>query len=501
MTRAYLGVDVGTYETKGALVAAGGEVLASAKRAHRMIVPRPGWAEHRADEDWWDEFAAVSREVIAVSGLAPSEIRAIAASGIGPCVLPVDEAGAPLTNAILYGVDTRAEREIRELTGTVGAERIFEVCGNALTSQSTGPKILWLKRNRPEVYARAHKFLNSTSFLVHRLTGRFVVDHYTAANASPLYSADALDWTAALAPDLTPLGRLPELAWSTEIAGGATTDAAARCGLAPGTPVVVGTIDAAAEAVSVGVVEPGDMMLMYGSTVFTVLVANSRVRDPRLWWAPWLFPGRHASLAGLATSGACTRWFVDQLARELGAEDALDALAREAASSPAGARGLVFLPYFSGERTPIHDPRAKGVWFGLTLAHARADLYRALLEGIAHATRHILDAYAEAGAPLSAIRAVGGGLRNPTWTQATSDISGRSQEVTKWGLGACYGDAFLAALAVGDVGANDIHRWNPATARITPDPANTAVYARQHEIFLALYERNRDLMARLDDAS
>ncbi len=416
-------------------------------------------------------------------------------------MLPVDKSGAPLANAILYGVDTRAEREIRELTEAIGAERIFEACGNALTSQSVGPKILWLRRNRPDIYARAAKFLNSTSFLVHRLTGRFVVDHYTAANASPLYGADALDWTSALAPDVTPLDRLPELAWTTEIAGGVTAQAAAATGLAPGTPVIVGTIDAAAEAVSVGVIEPGDMMLMYGTTIFTVLVTPSRVRDPRLWWAPWLFPGRHASLAGLATSGACTHWFHDQFARELDDGAAFEQLAIEAASSPPGARGLLFLPYLSGERTPIHDPHAKGVWFGLTLAQTRADTYRALLEGIAHATRHVFDTYSEAGVTLGSIRAVGGGLRNPVWLQATSDISGQRQETTKVGLGACYGDAFLAALAVGDVGPADIRRWNPVSSRVAPNAANTSLYARQHDIFLQLYERNRDLMARLGDVS
>ena len=360
--KAYLGIDIGTYESKGALVDSDGRVLASASRPHKMLVPQAGWAEHRAEEDWWGDFVAISRELIARSGIAAGDIRAVGCSGIGPCVLPVDEAGAPLCNAILYGVDTRAAREIEDLNDAVGKEAIFARCGNALTSQSTGPKILWLKRHRPDIYARAHKFLNSTSFLTHRLTGRFVVDHYTAANASPLYDATALAWTADLAPEIAPLDRMPDLAWSAEIAGGVTSRAAAETGLAAGTPVIVGTIDAAAEAVSVGVIAPGQMMLMYGSTIFTVLIAAARARDPRLWWAPWLFPGQHASLAGLATSGALTHWFRDQLAPDLNPADAMAALAAEAAGSPPGARGLVFLPYFpgSGRRSMIRTPRACG---------------------------------------------------------------------------------------------------------------------------------------------
>lgn len=496
--KAYLGVDIGTYESKGALVDVDGGILATASRPHRMIVPRPGWAEHRAEEDWWADFSAISRELIARSGAAPNEVRAVAASGIGPCVLPVDAAGKALSNAILYGVDTRAAKEIEELTDRIGAARILDKCGNALTSQSIGPKILWLRRHRPEIFARAHKFLNSTSYLVHRLTGRFVVDHYTAANASPLYDADALDWTDELAPEITPLDRLPELAWSTRIAGGVTASAAEQTGLAPGTPVIVGTIDAAAEAVSVGVLEPGEMMLMYGSTIFTVLVTSSRIRDARLWWAPWLFPGSHAALAGLSTSGALTHWFRDQLARDLDPASAMSALAAEAATSPPGARGLVFLPYFSGERTPIHDTQAKGSWFGLNLTHTRADMYRALLEGVAQGTNHVFQTYQEAGASAKDIRAVGGGVRNKVWTQATSDISGLAQTTLKSNLGASHGDAFLAALAMGDVSADAIHRWNPVEARIEPDAALAPMYARQYRVFRELYDRNRDLMAALD---
>ncbi len=175
------------------------------------------------------------------------------------------------------------------------------------------------------------------------------------------------------------------------------------------------------------------------------------------------------------------------------------ALAAEGEASPPGANGLVFLPYFSGERTPIHDPRAKGVILGLTLAHTRADVYRALIEGIAFGTNHILETYAEAGAPFRTIHAVGGGLRNPLWAQTTSDVSGRPQEVRRVSLGASYGDGFLAALAIGDVSSEAIKAWNPAASRIEPEAANAEVYRRRYAVFRELYPRTRDLMARLED--
>ena len=202
-------------------------------------------------------------------------------------------------------------------------------------------------------------------------------------------------------------------------------------------------------------------------------------------------------MAGLATSGTLTHWFADQLARDLSAESAMAALAAEGRTSPPGANGLVFLPYFSGERTPIHDPNAKGAIVGLTLAHTRADMYRAALEGIAFATKHIFDTYAEAGAPPSTIVAVGGGLRNRIWTQATSDISGFRQEAREISIGASYGDAFLARLALGEVSRSAIKQWNPDAFTIEPDPRNARLYERRYAIFRELYPRTRELMVEL----
>jgi xylulokinase len=391
----YLGVDIGTFESKGILIDETGAIVASAARPHKMLVPQPGWAEHRPEEDWWGDFVFVTRVLLSQSGADPKTIRAVACSAIGPCMLPVDAAGAPLSNAILYGVDTRAAREIDALNEQIGAETILERCGNALTSQSVGPKILWLKNNRPDLYARSAKFLNSTSYINFRLTGRYVIDHYSAANSSPLYDVEKQDWTFDLAPDIARRDQLPDLLWTTDIAGEVTEAAAAETGLAAGTLVTAGTIDAAAEALSVGVLSPGDMMVMYGSTIFTIMLSRKRIEDARLWYAPWLFPGEHSSMAGLATSGTLTHWFRDLAARELDKDKAFGKLAMEAEASPPGANGLVMLPYFSGERTPIHDAHAKGTIFGLNLTHTRGDLYRALLEGLAFEARQTVDALTE----------------------------------------------------------------------------------------------------------
>lgn len=481
-----LGIDIGTFETKGVLVDAAGRIVAQARRPHRMLVPRPGWAEHRADEDWWGDFVAVSREILASSGLDPAAIAAVAVSAIGPCMLPVDAAGAPLMNGVLYGVDTRATAQIAALNARIGEARILATCGNALTSQSVGPKILWLKEERPDLFARTARVLTSTSYLVWKLTAEQVIDHYTAANFSPLYDVNRLDWTTDLA-DFIGAERLPRLMWSTDIAGTITAAAAAETGLAAGTPVTCGTIDAAAEAVSVGVQGPGDLMMMYGSTIFMIQVTAAPVRDPRLWYAPWLFPGAHASMAGLATSGTLTHWFRDTLAPGTG----FDVLAAEAAASPKGAKGVLCLPYFSGERTPIHDPQAKGAFFGLDLTHGRGDLFRAVCEGIACGTAHVMEVLRELGAAPARVLAVGGGTQNAVWLQATSDLGQVPQILCDKTLGASYGNAFLAALAIGRVLPGEIAEWNPVARLVQPEPA--AAYDRQYPLWKALYRQTRDI--------
>lgn len=491
----YLGIDIGTFESKAALVDEAGRIVATASHPHKMHVPQAGWAEHDAEQDWWGDFRYLSNRVIAESKVYPKQIRAVGASAIGPCMLPVDRNGNPVMNGVLYGVDTRAHEEIRQLTDEIGEGEILKLSGNTLTSQSVGPKIMWLAKNHPQLFQKSHKILGATSFIVHRLTGNHVVDHYSAAGNAPLYDPAAANWTDRHARNIAPLELLPDITWTTDIAGTVTRRAAEQTGLAAGTPVITGTIDAAAEAISVGVTSPGQMMLMYGSTVFTILVTDKRVDDARLWYAPWLFPGQHASMAGLATSGTLTHWFRENFAREFtDPKQAAIALANEAAISPPGANGLVMLPYFSGERTPIHDPHAKGMLFGLNLTHTRADIYRAVLEGIAHGTRHVIETYGEAGIAPRSIEAVGGGTNNAVWFQATSDIIGMTQHVRQKTMGASYGDAFLAAVGVGDAKRGDIETWNPPGRVVVPNAETAMLYDKSHHTFRELYRCNKDLM-------
>ena len=490
-----VGVDIGTFETKAVLVNEIGEVEAQAHRPHKMLVPQPGWAEHRPNEDWWGDFCQVTNEIVKESGINSADIKGLACSAIGPCMLPVDDKGEPLMNGVLYGVDTRSHEEIDILNNIIGENEVLKFCGNALTSQSVGPKILWLKRNKPEIFQKTSKILTSTSFLVHKLTEKFVIDHYTAANFSPLYNIHTQNWSEELTKDIISLECLPELKWSTEIIGNITKKAASETGLPNGIPVTTGTIDAAAEAISVGLATEGDTMCMYGSTIFMISLTKKQSSDPRLWYAPWLFKGEHASMAGLSTSGTLTHWFRDQFGKDLDVESGFSELTSEAVASRPGANGIVFLPYFSGERTPIHDPSAKGTIFGLRLDHKRGDIYRSLLEGIANGTRHVVETFEDAGTQTKVLYAVGGGTKNDLWLQSTSDITGVDQIIRKNTIGASYGNAFLAACSTGITERKMIDVWNPIKTKIIAN--NYEVHNHNYEIFKSLYEATKHLMKKI----
>lgn len=495
MTTWLLGIDVGTYSTKGVLTTPEGEVLHQHVVEHDVSFPKPGWVEHDADAVWWSDTVAVCHSV-RDAGFDMSNIGAVAVSAIGPCILPIDEQGNPLRPGMLYGMDTRAHEEIEWLNQEFGEEAMFELGGMALTSQAMGPKILWLKRNEPEIYARTHKILTASGYLVYRLTGEYVIDKHTGAHYNPLVDIQTIEWDDRFAEPIVELEKLPRIMWSTEIAGTITGQAAAETGLPAGIPVTAGTVDAAAEAVSVGAIQPGDLMVMYGTTMFFILVTEKTVPDPRVWSTGYVFPGTRNIAGGMSTTGALTRWFRDQFgqpemeAEAAGGKNAYAALADLAADIPPGAHGLVCLPYFAGERTPIHDPDARGVFAGLTLSHTRGHLYRSVLEGTAYGVRHNIETLRDIGADPKRIVAVGGGAKNDLWLQIVSDIAGVPQVVQKQTIGAAYGDAFLAGLASGII--KDVSTltdtWIETKTTIEPNPEHNSVYGETYAVYRSLYE-------------
>jgi len=472
-----LGVDIGTSSSKGVLVGLGGEILGTAVREHTVDRSIPGQVEMDG-EIWWDEFVAIATELTD----RDVEVVAVGVSGMGPCVLLADEDDIPLRPAILYGVDTRATAEIAALSEEFGADEILERCGSALSSQAVGPKLAWVQKHEPEISARARRLYMPSSWLVMRLTGQYVLDFHSASQCTPLFDTRTLSWYRPWADSIAANVELPPLRWPGELAG---TTTSAVAGIGAGVPVIVGTIDAWSEAVSVGAQQPGDLMLMYGTTMFLINTVNTRVTDASMWGTVGAFKGTRNLAGGMATSGAITNWL-----RELvGGADYPTLLAEAAASGP-GAHGLLMLPYFAGERTPVMDPDARGVIAGLTLTHGRGDLYRAALEATAFGVRHNIETMTSAGAAIDRVVAVGGGAQGALWPQIVSDVIGLAQVIPTVTIGASFGAAFLAAALEHDI---SIDGWNPPSGLCEPDPATKVGYDELYEHYLDLYPATRDI--------
>lgn len=486
-----LGLDIGTASSKAVLTTLDGAIVASASVPHTMSMPRPGWAEVDAEAVWWADTTRLARQLVAEAEARP--IVGVGVSGVGPCLLLCDADGIPVRPAILYGIDMRATAEIDELTHRYGREHIVSWCGKQLSTQAVGPKMLWVQRNEPEVWGRSARWFNSSSFVTNRLTGEYVLDHHTASQCDPMYDLRGRRWHGDWAGEIAAGLPLPRLAWPIEIIGTVTAGAAEATGLPTGTPVTAGTVDAWAEAFSAGVRRPGDLMLMYGSTMFFVQNLTALHTHPDLWTTNGVEAGSYTLAAGMATSGSVTAW-LQQIA---GGVD-FRMLAEEAAATPPGADGLLMLPYFNGERTPVFDPKARGVIAGLTLRHTRGHLYRAIYEGIAFGIRQILELLDEAGGgPPTRLIAVGGGTQGGLWPQIVTNVTGRNQDIPEQTVGAAYGDALLAAIGTELVRADT--DWARVASTTTVDASTTEVYDYMYRAYRDLYPATRGHMHLLAD--
>lgn len=498
MTMAYyLGIDIGTRESKGVLIDGEGRLMEIAVTAHGLDNPRPGWFSQNADEIWWGDFCRLSRAILEKTGIDPKEIGCVGLSALGCDCVPVDKGGKALADAILYGIDSRAEKEIQWAKDAYGeeAERVF---GHTPCSSDIAPKVLWFKNNHPHIWEKAYKFLTASSYLCGRLTGNFVLDPYLAEDFLPLYDLKNGRINEEGCKPFCRPDQMAELLPATAIAGTVTAEAAAETGLAEGTPVLTGTGDSGAEAISSGVCQPGDVMIQLGSTGYIIYLSDHSIEEPRLWPGTFILPETYGICAGTNTAGALTQWMKEQWYREAAEGEAFLRMAEEAAEVPAGSEGLLCLPYFAGERTPINDPRARGCFIGLETRHTRGHMVRAGLEGICYTIRANLELMKEHGLELRRIFAVGGGTKNPVWMQCLADILEQEVAVPAVSIGAAYGDALMAALTSG--GFRD---WAEVSQKIEtaktyrPREETFAVYRKQGLLFDALYENTKEIMHRL----
>lgn len=480
---AVLGIDIGTSSTKAVLTTLNGTLIDKSVCSHTVERPFPGHVEMSPDV-WWDEFLTLTKTLLAAN--PDVEVLAVGVSGMGPCVALADSAGEPVRPAILYGVDTRSVEQISEWTERLGGEEaILQRCGSILTTQAAGPKIAWIAEHEPEAYARATRLFMPSSWLVEKLTHEYVLDHESASQCTPMYDIETQEWYRPWADQIAPGIELPRLGWAGDVAGTITSEAARITGLPMGIPVTVGTIDAWSEALSVDAHNPGDLMLMYGTTLFFINTVTRPVRDPSLWGTIGALPDTRNVAGGMATSGAVTAWL-----RDVFGSPRFHDLMVEAEEARPGAHGLILLPYFAGERTPIMDPSARGVIAGLSIEHTRGDLYRAALEATGYAIRHNIETIEAAGGSIQRIIAVGGGVKDDIWAQIVCDITGRPQVIPTEIIGASYGCAWLAANLIAPISGA---QWNPPARTLTPQTDTAATYDRFYQNYLKLYSATREV--------
>jgi xylulokinase len=490
-----LGIDIGTTSTIGVLIDCEGGTLALAQRPVDLYSERPGWAEE-APGQWWDNTCAIVPELLAKSGRSAADIAAVGVTGMLPALVLLDGEGRLLRRSIQQS-DGRTGREVAELAAEVDAAAFVRRTGNGINQQLMAPKLRWLERHEPDVSGRIATVFGSYDYINWRLTGVRVIEHNWALESGFLDLA-----SGRIDPELVALGhidpaKLPPVRPSHELIGEVTRAAAAVTGLAAGTPVVAGCADHVASAFVAGIRRDGDLLIKFGGAG-DILLATDRPRpDPRLYLDYHLVPGLFMPNGCMACSGAVLNWIVRELGGDLGDEPHAK-LDRLAAEVPPGAEGLLLLPYFLGEKTPLHDPYARGTLVGLGLHHTIGHIWRAALEAVAYGFRHHVEVFEELGQGVRRVVASDGGAGSRIWMQIAADILGHPIELLAGHPGSSLGAAYVAGVAAGSfAGWDEITRYVRPAGVVEPDPARMDRYARHYTLYRELYGRLQPLYPRL----
>jgi xylulokinase len=492
-----LGIDVSTTATKAVLVDESGAVRGIGVSEYGFSVPRPLWSEQEPHL-WWDGAVAAIRSVLGSTGIAAGDVAAVGLTGQMHGAVLLDRDGGVLRPAILWN-DQRTGAECDIIRRAVGPERLIAITGNDALTGFTAPKLVWVRDHEPDVWARVAHVLLPKDYVRLRLTGEYALDKADGAGTI-LFDLAARDWSPEVlaALEIDPAW-MPPTFEGPAVTGGLTAEAAAATGLHPGTPVVAGGGDQAANAVGVGVIDPGSMALSLGTSGVVFAATDRPLHEPRgiVHAFCHAVPGRWHMMSVMLSAAGSLRWFRDALAPGVEFGDLVGA----AAEVPPGSGGLLFLPYLTGERSPHPDPLARGAFVGLDVSHDRRHLTRAVLEGVAFGLRDGLDLMAEAGLPAPAqIRASGGGTASPLWRQILADVLAVEIATVDTTEGAAYGAALLAAVGAGwyaTVGA--AAEANVHTTPVASPGEDAGRYREAHARYRDLYPALSPLFPGLAD--
>lgn len=492
--------DIGTTGNKATLFDAAGNLLASVFVSYPTHYPAPGGAEQEP-EAWWRAVCACTKEIMAQYPKAASRVAAVGFSGMmNGCVL-VDGAGQSVRPALIHA-DTRSAPQCARIALKIAPERVYTLSGNQLAPYFTLSKLAWLVENEPEALAAARWCVQAKEFVMGRMTGVWGITDPSDASLTGLLDMRSGAWSEELvAAGGFPKHLLPEIQPSATVVGQVGAEAAAQTGLLAGTPVVLGAGDGACATVGAGAVAPGDAYHYLGGTSWIASVAGKYVPDPKRRISQFcsMIPGQYVVYGTVQSAGSSLDWFLKAVGLGAPTADPYAALDALAAESPPGARGLLFLPYLQGERAPIWDSNARGVWFGLSSAHTRADLARSVYEGVALALGSILAVFEELHLAPASIRALGGGMRSDLWRKLFTAVYGRPLVVMeRLAEATSCGAAVAAAVGVGLLSDGEAgRRFAPVARTEMPDVEGGRFYARLGEFYRALYPAMAERFAAL----
>lgn len=497
-----LGIDIGTSACKVAVFGREGQVIASQSGDYPVYYPQEGWAEQNPEE-WWEAVCGAIRRALEKGGIQPEEIAGVGIDGQSWSAIALDKEGNVLTNTPIW-MDTRAQSICDRLNEEIGADAIFEVAGNSLQPSYTTAKILWYQENLPEIYEKIDKILQSNSYIAYRLTGAVTQD------VSQGYGLHCFDmkrgvWDEDMCRKLgIPMEFLPDIVSCDTVVGTVTEQAARESGLAVGTPVVAGGLDAACGTLGAGVIHPGETQEQGGQAGGMSICMDTYKADPRLILGYHVVPGQWLLQGGTTGGGGVMRWFerefadYERMMEKETEESSLVQFNHLAEQVAPGSDGLVFLPYMAGERSPIWNPDAKGVFYGLDFSKTKGHMVRACMEGVAFSLRHNLDVAEEAGAKVEVLRAMGGSANSLLWTQIKADVTGKEIVVPSSDTATTLGAAILAGVGVGFYESYEeaVALTVKETRRHTPDPENAEIYNHTYETYRKLYPALSTIMHR-----
>ncbi len=494
----FLGIDISTTSSKALLIDGQGEITGVASTPHTIQSPYPLWSEQDPQE-WWQAITDSIRKVIAQTNVDSASIAAIGLTGQMHGLVLLDEAGEVLRSAILWN-DQRTQAQCDQIHQQIGKQAFLQITGNLSLTGFTASKILWVREHEPEVFKRVKHILLPKDYIRYRLSGGFAMDK-AGGSGTVLFDLAARDWSNELLEDLQiDLAWLPSTFEGPKFTGVVSDSAAGATGLKPGTPIVAGGGDQAAQAVGVGAVEPGIVGLTVGTSGVVFAPTSSALIEPegRLHAFCHVVPGVWHFMGVMLSAAGSLQWYRDKLAHEMD----FDTLLEEAKSAPVGSEGLQFLPYLSGERTPYPDPLARAGWIGLAARHGRAHMTRALLEGVSYAFRDIFSLIQESGLrEIHQVRVSGGGMKNAFWRQMLSSVLGNDLVTVNTTEGAAFGAAILAGVGAGNWG--DVPSACQAAIKITgttvPDEREHEIYQQAYPIYKALYPALRPSFRMMND--